>query len=215
MRGPKETEAWTFGGDSAESTGHPGDQHGRAEGEGGQPKRIDNCGALTIHIETWEGNYRIHQDRTSEELTVAMLCMCLNCTLAPLTIYKQMRAEVLGLAEAGSSREQESAPMDVDGLAATERVQWKTFFKECSREHGTQKNKREASASYQDRDLGNGRGKEGKGSRQRQRCERKRTLFGRDGAIPRRGNSSDAVRNSDESSVPFKRSYYLFFGKVE
>ena len=75
-----------FGRDSAERTGHPGDQHERAEGEGGQPKRIDNSGALTIHIEIWEGNCRIHHERTSEELTVAVLCMCLNCTLSASTM---------------------------------------------------------------------------------------------------------------------------------
>ena len=62
---------------------------------------------FTIHIETWEGNYRIFQRRTSEELTVAMLCMRLNCTLSPLIIHEQMRAEVVRYAEAGTSREQQ------------------------------------------------------------------------------------------------------------
>ena len=47
-------------------------------------------------------------------------------------------------------------------------------------------------------------------------CKRKRTLFCRDGAIPHRGNSCDAVWNSDESSVQlFRRRYSFWRQEVE
>ena len=46
-------------------------------------------------------------------------------------------------------------------------------------------------------------------------CKRNWTLFYRVGAIPHRGNSCDAVRNSDESSVLFKRSYSSWWKEVE
>ena len=40
-------------------------------------------------------------------------------------------------------------------------------------------------------------------------------FFYRDGAIPHRGNSCDAVRNSDESSVLFKRCNTRWRKEVE
>ena len=40
-------------------------------------------------------------------------------------------------------------------------------------------------------------------------------LLYRDGATPNRGNSCDAVRNSDESTVPFKRRYSWWRKEVE
>ena len=46
-------------------------------------------------------------------------------------------------------------------------------------------------------------------------CKRKWTLFYRDGAIPHRGNSCDAVRNSHEFSVLFKRSCSCWRREVE
>ena len=51
-----------------------------------------------------------------------------------LTIYEQMCVVVLRYTEGGSSREQQSGPMDVDGLAAFRRVRWQTGSRSALRQ---------------------------------------------------------------------------------
>ena len=92
-------------------------------------KRIDNYGALTIHIESWERLCRAHRAHVAKacrrhgaQVLDGTMSHCAGgASWAPtLTTCENMLGDVHRCVGAWASREQESAPMDVDSFDAVQ-----------------------------------------------------------------------------------------------